>query len=87
MADYPPRQPGNVTIHLQPGPQHNSLVMDGYDIGQFVTAMQLRFDVKTMRPILMLDLAPSAVDVTGTSVEMRGDFRSFLIAHGWRPPE
>jgi hypothetical protein len=80
-----PQHPGKVSIDVTPG--KGSIQIDDYDIGQFVTSMQLRFDAGKRRPVLMLDLLPSAVNVTGTGVEMRGDFRDFLIAHGWRPPE
>jgi hypothetical protein len=85
MADHPPQHPGNVKISVAPG--EGSLMIDDYNLGQFVTSMRLLFDAKERRPVLLLDLLPSAVDVTGTSVELRGDFRDFLISHGWRPPQ
>lgn len=80
-----PQVPGNVKIDITPG--QGSLVIDGYDLGQHVTSFKLLFDAGKRRPVLLLDLLPSAVDVTGTTVEMAGAFRDFLIAHGWRPPE
>jgi hypothetical protein len=80
----PPQQPGNMKIDLTPGT--GSITIDGYDLSQHVTSMKLLFDAGKRRPVLLLDLLPSSVNVTGTGVEMRGDFRDFLIAHGWRPP-
>lgn len=85
MPDFPPEHPGRVTINVTPG--QGSLKIDDYDLGQFVSSMKLLFDAKARKPVLLLDLLPSAIDVTGTTVEMRGDFRDFLISHGWRPPE
>jgi hypothetical protein len=85
MPNVPPQHPGNVKIDVTAG--QGSISIDGYDIGQFVTSMKLLFDSQSRRPVLLLDLLPSAVDVTGSGVEMRGDFRDFLIKHGWRPPE
>jgi hypothetical protein len=80
-----PQVPGKVSIDVTPGA--GSVIIDDYDIGQHVSAMQLRFDAAKRKPVLMLDLLPSAINVTGEGVEMTGPFRDFLIAHGWRPPE
>lgn len=85
MPDARPETPGIVSIDVTPG--HGSVVIDGYDIGQHVTAMKLLFDAGKRKPVLLLDLLPSAINVTGTVVEMQGAFRDFLIQHGWRPPE
>jgi hypothetical protein len=83
--DAAPQTPGNVKIDLTPGRER--IEIDGYRLEQHVTAIRLSYDAGHRRPVLMLDLLPSAVDVTTNSVELRGDFREFLIAHGWRPPE
>lgn len=85
MTDYPPQMPGNVKIHLERG--KGSIVIDGYPIDQFVTGMQIRFHVRDLKPVLMLDLDPSAIDLTGNGFEMNGEFRDFLMQHGWRPPQ
>ena len=85
MGNHAPQQPGNMTMHLEPG--NAKIEIDGYPLDQFVTGMSLTFNVATHRPILVLELLPSALDVTAPSVEISGDFRGFLIAHGWRPPE
>lgn len=85
MPDYAPQTPGKVTIDLTPGKER--IDIDGYRIEQHVTALTLKYDAQKRRPVLLLDLLPSTIDVTGTGVEMRGEFRDFLIAHGWRPPE
>jgi hypothetical protein len=85
MTNHAPQTPGKVSIDLTPGSE--SIDIDGYRIEQHVTAISLTYDAAKRRPVLMLDLLPSTVNVTGTGVEMRGDFRDFLIAHGWRPPE
>jgi hypothetical protein len=80
-----PRMPGNMTMRLEPG---NAVVeIDGYRLEQFITGISLAFSVRTRRPVLTIDLEPSTVDVTAPAVEIRGDFRDFLVAHGWRPPE
>lgn len=80
-----PQQPGKIVIDLTPGQER--VEIDGFRLEQMVSSMKLLFDAKQRKPVLLLDLLPSAVDVTGTGVEMRGDFRDFLIKHGWRPPE
>ena len=82
--DAAPRTPGHVSIDLTPGQER--VEIDGYRLEQHVTALRLAFDAKTRKPVLQLELLPSAVSVTSNSVEMRGDFRDFLIAHGWQPP-
>lgn len=80
-----PETPGKVSIDLTPNQE--KIDIDGFRIEQHVTGIRLSYDAKTRKPVLLLDLLPSTVNVTGTGVEMRGDFREFLIAHGWRPPE
>jgi hypothetical protein len=85
MLDPAPQTPGKVSIDLTPGQER--IDIDGYRLEQHVTAIRLTYDAGKRRPVLLLDLLPSTVSVTGTSVDMRGDFRDFLIAHGWRPPE
>lgn len=80
-----PQRPGNMTLHLEPG---NSVVeIDGYRLEQFIRNITLTFGVGTMRPVLTMELAPRALDVTAPNVEINGDFRDFLTSHGWRPPE
>lgn len=80
-----PQTPGRVRIDLT---RHQEVIeIDGFRLEQHVTAIQLRYDAVKRKPVLLLDLSPSTVDVTGTDAEVRGDFREFLIAHGWRPPE
>jgi hypothetical protein len=85
MPDHAPQTPGKLNIDLTPGSER--IDIDGYRLEQHVTAIRLSYDAAKRRPVLLLDLLPSTVNVTGTSVELRGDFRDFLIAHGWRPPE
>jgi hypothetical protein len=85
VPEHKPQLPGNVRVHLEPG--SGSIQIDDYDIGQFVTSMKLLFDAERRRPVLLLDLLPSAVDVTGAVAELRGDFRDFLVSHGWQPPQ
>ena len=79
-----PRTPGHVVIDLTPGQE--KITIDGYRLEQHVTAMRLLYDADKRKPVLLLDLVPSTVDVTAKSVELRGDFREFLISHGWQPP-
>lgn len=83
--DAAPQHPGKVSIDLTPG--HERIEIDGYRLEQHVTAMKLMYSVQNRRPVLLLDLLPSTVEVTGADAELRGDFREFLVAHGWRPPE
>jgi hypothetical protein len=85
MGNHAPQKPGNMTMHLVK--ENAKVEIDGYPLDQFLTGMSLVFNLKTRRPVLVLELLPSAVDVTAPSVEIRGDFRDFLISHGWRPPE
>lgn len=85
MADHAPQTPGKVSIDLTRGQE--CIDIDGYRLEQHVTALRLTYSAEKRRPVLVLDLLPSSVNVTGTHVEMAGDFRDFLIAHGWRPPE
>lgn len=85
MTEHLPEHPGHVKMNITPG--QGSLTIDDYDLGQFVSSVRVLFDAKARKPVMLLDLLPSAIDITGTTVEMRGDFRDFLIAHGWRPPE
>lgn len=77
--------PGKVSIDLTPGQER--IEIDGYRLEQHVTSLKLMYDAAKRRPVLLLDLLPTTVNVTGTHVEMNGDFRDFLVAHGWRPPE
>ena len=85
MGNHAPQQPGNMTMRLEPG--NASVEIDGYHLEDVCTGMSITFNVATRRPVLVLELLPSALDVTAPSVEISGDFRGFLIAHGWRPPE
>ena len=80
-----PQQPGKVVIDLTPGQER--IDIDGYRIEQLVSAVTVKYDATRRRPVLLLDLVPSTVNLTGSAADMRGDFRDFLIAHGWRPPE
>lgn len=77
--------PGKFSIDLTPG--HERVEIDGYRIEQHVTAMKLSYDASTRRPVLLLDLLPFTAEVTGTGVKIEGDFREFLIASGWTPPQ
>jgi hypothetical protein len=79
-----PQTPGKFVIDLTPGQER--IEIDGFRIEQHVTAIKLMYDAAKRRPVLLLDLLPSTVDVTGTGVEMSGEFRDFLTSHGWRPP-
>ncbi len=83
--DAAPQRPGHVSIDLTSG--REKIEIDGYRIEQLVTSMKLMYDAGKRQPVLLLDLLPSAVDVTSSSVELRGDFRDFLISRGWRAPE
>lgn len=80
-----PQRPGKFTIDLTPGSER--IDIDGYRIEQHVTAIRLVYSAENRRPVLRLDFLPSTVDVTGERVDLHGDFRDFLIAHGWRAPE
>lgn len=79
-----PQRPGEMKMHLE---REKAVVeIDGYRLEQFVRSMTLTFGVATRKPVLTLELSPRAVDVTAPTVEISGDFREFLISHGWRPP-
>ncbi len=80
-----PQRPGEMKLHLEPG--NSTIEIDGYRLEQFAKSLTLTFDARTRRPVLTLELSPRAVDVTAPAVEISGEFRDFLIAHGWRPPE
>lgn len=84
MGNHAPQQPGNMIMRLEKG--NAKIEIDGYPLDQFVTGIKLIFNVQTNRPVLLVDLLPSVVDVTAPTVELAGDFRDFLIAHGWQPP-
>jgi hypothetical protein len=85
MGGFAPQRPGSMTMHLE---ARNAVVeIDGYRLEQFITGITLAFSVRIPRPVLTIELEPSVLDVTAPTVELRGDFRDFLIAHGWRPPE
>lgn len=79
-----PQTPGRMTVDLTPGQER--IEIDGYRLEQHVTGLRLTYDANKRVPVLLLELTPSAVTVDGSAVELRGDFRDFLIAHGWRPP-
>jgi hypothetical protein len=80
-----PQQPGSMVMRLEPG--NAKVEIDGYPLDQFITAMSISFSRTLKYPVLSIELLPSAVDVTAPAVEIRGDFRDFLVSHGWRPPE
>lgn len=77
-------RPGEVNISVSHG--RGSVVIDGFDLTQHITAVKLMFDAKRQRPVLLLDLLPTTVNVTADSVDLDGPFREFLIRHGWQPP-
>lgn len=79
-----PQRPGKVILNLTPGEE--CIEIDGFRLEQMVTAVKLSYSVQKRRPVLLLDLLPGTVEVTGTGVEMDGEFRNFLIQHGWQPP-
>lgn len=85
MPDYSPQTPGKVKIDYTPG-QAAEISIDGYRLEQHVTRLQLVLDA-TEKPVLTLELLPSSVDVSADHVTVSGDFRDFLLAHGWRPPQ
>jgi hypothetical protein len=82
--DAAPQTPGKFTIDLTPG--REKIDIDGTRIEQHCTGLRVTYDARTRKPVLLLELSPSSINLTGQSVEMRGEFREFLIAHGWRPP-
>lgn len=81
--DAAPQTPGKVNIGITPG--NVKIEVDGHRLEQHVTGMRLVLNAGE-RPVLLLDLLPSTVDVTGDHVVIDGPFREFLIDHGWRPP-
>lgn len=80
-----PQTPGKVKIDLTPGAER--VEIDGYRLEQHLTAIRLTYDAKKRTPILLIELHPSSIDVTASRVEIQGEFRDFLIHHGWRAPE
>jgi hypothetical protein len=85
MPEYAPQTPGKLRIDYTPGGP-TEISLDGYRLEEHVTSLRLALSARE-KPRLILDLAPHVLDVTADHVELRGDFREFLIAHGWRPPE
>ena len=83
--DAAPQRPGHVHIDLTPGSE--KIEIDGYRIEQLVTSIRVSYSADNRRPVVMLDLLPSAVDVTGERVLLSGEFRDFLLAHGWKAPQ
>lgn len=79
-----PQTPGKIVIDTTPGQER--VEIDGYRLEQHVVAFQLRFDAKSRRPVIRLELAPSTVTVNGTGVVMEGELRELLLAQGWQPP-
>jgi hypothetical protein len=79
-----PMTPGKLTINLTPGQER--IDIDGYRLEMHVTALKLMYDARTRKPVLLLDLLPSTVDVTAPNVSVQGEFREFLIQQGWQPP-
>jgi hypothetical protein len=80
-----PQRPGEMKLRLE---REKAVVeIDGYRLEQFVKGITLAFNVLTRKPVLTLELLPSAVDVTAPTVEISGEFREFLVSHGWRPPQ
>jgi hypothetical protein len=82
--DAAPQKPGKVVLNLTPGQE--KIEIDGFRLEQMVTSVKLSYSVQKRHPVLLLDLLPGSVEVTGTNVELQGDFREFLIQHGWQPP-
>jgi hypothetical protein len=85
MPDFAPQTHGKVKIDYTPG-QAAEISVDGYRLEQHVTALTLKLDA-TEKPVLILELLPSSVDVTADHVTVSGEFRDFLLTHGWRPPQ
>jgi hypothetical protein len=79
-----PQMPGKVILDLTPGKER--IEVDGFRLEQMVTAIKVSYSVQKRHPVLLLDLLPGSVEVTGAGVEMDGEFRNFLIQHGWQPP-
>ncbi len=84
MPEHAPQTPGKLKIDYTPG-EAAEISIDGYRLEQHVTGLKLAISA-TARPRLILDLAPSAIDVTADHVELGGEFRDFLLAHGWKAP-
>ena len=84
MPDHAPQTHGKVKIDYTPG-EAAEISIDGYRLEQHVTALTLKLDASE-KPVLILDLLPSSVDVTANQVKVSGEFRDFLIAHGWKAP-
>ncbi len=85
MTDHAPQTPGKVKIDYTPGGPCE-ISVDGYRLEQHVTALKLVLTARS-KPRLILDLDASSVDVTADHVQVGGDFREFLLAHGWQPPQ
>jgi hypothetical protein len=85
VTDHAPQTPGKLKISYTPG-EAAEISIDGYRLEQHVTGLKLAISAAT-KPRLILDLAPSAIDVTADHVEIGGEFRDFLLAHGWSPPQ
>ena len=84
MPDFARQTPGKVKIDYTPG-EAAEISIDGYRLEQHVTALTLKLDAAE-KPVLILELLPSSVDVTANHVKLSGEFRDFLIAHGWKAP-
>ena len=82
--DAAPQTPGNVRIDLTPNRER--VEIDGYRLEQHMTGLRLTFDAQKRKPVLLIELAPSALELTATGVELKGEFRDFLLSRGWQPP-
>jgi hypothetical protein len=82
--DAAPQRPGKVLIDLTQG--HEKIEIDGFRLEQYVTGMTLKYSAAKRQPVLLLDLLPGTVEVTGTHVILDGEFRAFLMEQGWKPP-
>jgi hypothetical protein len=79
-----PQRPGKVLIDLTRGQE--KVEVDGFRLEQYITGMTLKYDAAKRTPVLLLDLLPGTVEVTGTRVILAGEFREFLMEQGWKPP-
>jgi hypothetical protein len=76
--------PGVVKIDLTPGSE--KIEIDGFRLEQHVSGLKLSYSVQHRRPVLLLDLLPFSVEVTGPDVELHKDLKDYLTANGWQAP-
>lgn len=78
---------GNVVIKLATKGRPGSVVIDGMDLANYVTALNLdRTEDGQVRLVLSLVAGTLTADVGGAQVSVDSKSREALLALGWTPP-